>query len=800
MLNLKSLAFAGVSLFAMATPAMAQNTAPSGDAGVDANEIVVSARRRDEDVQDVPVVVQAVTAETLEKLNLRRFEDIASVVPGLSLRANANGIGVTATVRGVNYDVNVSGNNGTIQFYQNDVPVSAGLLFNALFDVGQIEVLRGPQGTLKGRSSPSGSITLFTRRPNLSEVGASADFTVNDIKGWNGRGTINVPVLEDKLAIRLAGVLTEGRGSRVHDIVNTTEPRDKTRGVRASVKADPFDGLLELDFAYQNVDARAVSFDQAESVNQIVSGSAASPVTIAARDRLGVVGTARANNQEFTTYDWTAKLRLMGQALTYLGGRSTQHLVSIAPSDAAGVFSVDSAGTNLFGQRSDTLSQNESHEIRLQNEERVAGIFDYVAGALFATGSSDTNFGSITGIALGGASPRLLNVVVTPIFRFGTNKEESYFGNLTAHIGDATEISGGVRRIKYTDASGLSVNGVVNTLLARNFTERKTIYSASIKHNFGDNLMVYASTGTSWRPSTVAIGGPTGGISALQLSFLGTAPETSKSYEIGFKSSLLDNRLKINVTAFDQKFENYPFRSASGIFAIDRTNSANPSAIAFNYVAAVPAKVQGVEAEVSYRPSDHFSIGGILSYAKGTFNGLIPCLDLNNDGNPDVVSTPPTLAQLEADVGANNIGTCSANLNATAAPRWSGSVQSEYTQPIGSTFDGYIRGLFDYKGFSANDPVNAFDDVKAYGILNLYAGLRDKDGAWELSLFAKNITNTFRVLNRSNGPVSTTLRGGIPLGGGAVSSGSLSTTNYFGISSTLPREFGINLRMSIGSR
>ena len=90
--------------------------------------------------------------------------------------------------------------------------------------------------------------------------------------------------------------------------------------------------------------------------------------------------------------------------------------------------------------------------------------------------------------------------------------------------------------------------------------------------------------------------------------------------------------------------------------------------------------------------------------------------------------------------------------------------------------------------------------MKAYGILNLYAGLRDKDGAWELSLFAKNITNTFRVLNRSNGPVSTTLRGGIPLGPAGVSSGSLSTTNYFGISSTLPREFGINLRMSIGSR
>ena len=807
MRTFRNLAFAGVSLLSLSAPAfaqVAQGEAPPVDEGISGEEIVVSARRRDEGVQDVPTVVQAVTAEDISKLNLRRFEDITSVVPGLSLAANPNGIGVTASVRGVNYDVNVSGNNGTIQFYQNDVPVSAGLMFNALFDVGQIEVLRGPQGTLKGRSSPSGSITLFTRRPDLDEVGGTADVTINDLNGWNARGAMNIPIIGDKLGIRIAGVVAEGRGNRVRDLVNTERPEDKTRGLRASVKAKPFDDLLELDFVYQSVNRESVQFAQAESVNQQISTATPSPVTVRARDRLAVIGLPQSNDQLFKTYDWQAKLRLAGQALTYVGGHSTQHLQSFAPADIGGIFATDSANGVRFGQPTDTQSKNTSHEIRLQNEERIAGIFDYVAGALFAKGSSDTIFRSSTGIALAppfANPPRLLAVVLTPIGRFGTNKETSVFGNITAHIGEGTEVSGGLRHIKYSDVSGLSINGVVNPVFARDFTEKKTIYQASIKHNFSEGLMVYASTGSSWRPSTIAIGGPTGGLSPLQLSYLGTPPETSKSYEIGFKSTLLDNRLRFNLTGFYQKFKNYPYRSSSGVFAIDRTNAANPSVASFNYVAAVPVTVKGVEAELAFAPSRNFNIGAILSYSKGTIsNGTVGCLDLNDDGIPDVVNAVPSLADLQADVGAANIDSCTANFNSTLAPRWSGSVQSEFSHPISGGIDGYVRGLFDWKGNSSNDPVNAFDDVKSFGVLNLYAGVRDPDGAWEVSLFAKNITNTFRVLTRSNGPQATPLRGGIPLGGGAVSSGSLSTTNYYGITSTAPREFGVNLRIAFGSR
>lgn len=811
MKSIFKVALVGVSLGALVAPfqAFAQDAPAGAEEEVsDAEVIVVTARRKDESIQDVPVVINAVTTEDIGKLNLRKFEDIAAVVPGLALQANQNGIGAVATVRGINFDVNVSGNNGTVQFYQNDVPIPAGLLFNSLFDVGQIEVLRGPQGTLKGRSAPSGSITLFTRRPDLSEVGGNVDITANDLHGWQVKGALNIPVIADKLGVRIAGVSSDGQGNRVHDIVNTTPLNDETQGIRASASADPFDGVLELDFTYQGLSRKVVAFSQSESASEVIPGAFGGPVLIRARDRLSAVGTPLRNNQTFTTYDWQAKLSLVGQQLTYVGGRAVQKLQAFAPTDSGGVFANDFVGTTRFGQLTNTISKNNSHEIRLQNEERVAGIFDYVVGALFAEGSSDTIFGSVTGIAIAppfSTPPRLVNIAITPISRFGSNKETSFFANLTAHIGDAFEISGGARRIKYEDESGLAVNGVINPLFARDFVERDTIYQASAKYQVTDDLMVYASTGSSFRPSTIAIGGPTARVSALQASYLATPPETSKSYEIGLKSDFFDNTVRFNLTAFHQKFQDYPYRSTSGVFAIDRTNSAAGTVTAFNYVSGVPVKVKGIEAELSYSPSKQFSIGGIFSYAKGTIsNGTVPCLDLNDDGIPDT-GGQPTLADLEADVGANNIDSCTANFNSTLAPRLSGSVQSEYGMPLSDSMDGYVRGLFSYKGRSDNDPTNSFDDIKAYGLLNVYAGVRDPDGAWELSLFAKNVTNTFRVLKRSNGVAFTPLRGGIPLGGPVSSSGPLSNgyfsgANDSGLIVTEPREFGINLRVAFGSR
>lgn len=824
MVSYRKFALVGVSLISLAAPAMAAEAADEASGG---SEIIVEARRRDESIQEVPQVVNAVTSEAINKLNIRKAEDLTSVVPGLSLQTNANGIGSESVVRGVRYDVNVSGNNGTIQFYYNDAPITAGALLTAMFDVGQVDVQRGPQGTLKGRSSPSGAITIRPHRPDMTGIGAVMNATGNDIHGYNLNGAVNLPIVKDKLAIRVAGLTSNDQGNRVTPVAGTAvTPKNGSDAARISLRADPMDGMLLLDFSYQTLKHHSIQYSQVQSGSTFNSSLSASPYTIQASDLKSVPGLPSDNSQKFDIFYWQAKLNLAGQSLTYSGSDVKQHLTALGPSDGAGIFSQTSAtqfylagrapalvppGQAVpFAQPTDTRGHDVTHEIRLQNEDRIAGMFDYVIGYLNLKGTTDTLFTQIIGGLASPSAPSLpttlTGVVQLPLERYGTSKEESIFGNITAHIGDRFELSGGLRRIWFkTDAglkagsvtaSGGVVTGVTlvdNPAFRTVSSPKATVGVATAKYRVSDELMVYASYGTSWRPDTIAIGGPSIP-SALQAQFLKTDPETSKNYEIGFKSDLLDRKLRFNVSAYVQKFNNYPYRApGAGVYAIDLARG--PAVNAFNYVAAVPVTVKGIEGDIAYTPNDNFMVAASFSYADGKIkNGLIPCLDLNKDGVPDSVTSAPTFAALSAVVGSTAsdplISTCRVTQQANSNPKFGFSLQSEYSHPVMSGADGYIRGLLNFKGDSIGDPVNVNDSVSSYGLVNLYLGVRDPKGMWDFSVYGKNITNTFRVLTRGNGPQST----------GTLTHGTLSYTNYFGISTTEPREFGVNLRVALGSR
>lgn len=822
------LAFASVSLLAFAVPAMAQDagSAASDEASFDASDIIVQARRKDEDIQDVPLVVQAVSGDQMQGLEIRRFEDVTSVVPGLQLQANANGLGTTASLRGVNFDANASGASTTVEFYRNDAVISSGALFQALYDIGQVEVLRGPQGTLRGRASPSGSITLTTRRPDLGEVGGYASATATDEHRWNVNGAVNVPIVADKLGVRVAGYVSKDRGNGIHGVNVRTGAEDreifeKSQAIRASVRADPFEGLLLLDFNYEGIRRENRQYDQVQSFSEVLSTAAASPLTIRAKDRKGVGAYARTTDQTYKIFNWQAQLNLLGQKLTYVGADVKGDIFAEDPQDDAGFFASPFAISppNLpFVQDSTNRTKQVTHEIRLQNEERIAGMFDYVIGGLDVKSTSPTLFYGNTGIAAPGF---LVAVVHTGRLRYRADREKSLFGNLTVHLGENTELSGGLRKIWFKADSGIRVDvvpGSNRSLDPANWMDipsirrclghsdvpgclpqkKATIYSFNAKHNFTENLMVYASYGSSWRPGNSVVGF-SGVPSALQNQFLNLPDEKSKSYEIGVKSSWLDNRLRFNISAYQQKFSNYAYRLATPVISLAASSPVPVLAPGFNFVAPVPAKVKGFEADLAFDVTSNLKLGASVSFADGKItNALFPCVDLNDDNVPDI--TPPTPDALFAHVGTDQIDTCTGNASPSSAPRWAGTVTGEYNHPLGDNLDGYVRGLLNWKGNSAGDGLNPYDSVKSFGLLNVYAGLRDPDGAWEVSLFAKNLTGTNRVLSRSNGALVTPLRGGIPLGPLGTSINSTNATNYLGITTTEPREFGINLKVAFGSR
>lgn len=829
----KSIAFAGVSLMVLASPTVAQDAAQEApQASSDAEpmgEIIVQARRRDESLQDVPLVVNAVTADTIDKLNIRNFAEISSVVPGLQLTPNANGIGTSSSIRGVNHDVNVSAENGTIQYYRNDAPVPSSFVFQTMYDVGQIEVLRGPQGTLRGRATPSGSITIGTRKPDLGEVGGYASGTFGSGAVANVNGAMNIPVIENVLAVRVAGLYKFDRLNRVRSVNSDVDPRSETEAIRASVRFEPTD-WLRFGFLYEGMHNEGRRFDQVRSVSDynpdyVPSPSAPDYGHIGLGDYLSVQSRPSLTEQTFKFYNWNAEADILGQRLIYVGSRTSQHYQSDGVRDLANFFPA-----LQISQAADTRGTASSHEVRLQNMDRIAGLFDYVVGYFRYSVPSRTILSdkSITQLRLAGLGIPLgpPSVTTVPIYLpRGNPTEDSFFGNLTLHLGEGTEIAGGLRRLHFEDfRDGLFINCTPEAYDAgsctrqngtqSNVKENATIYSASIKHRFNDNIMVYAATGSSWRPPVVAIGNFTNAdYTPNEVAHISLPSETSKSYEVGLKTEWFDRKLTFNLTGYHQKYKNYPYRAGgAGIQYININTAGAPSLANFNFVSAVPVEVNGVEAELSFAPSSNFNFGASINYAKSKIgDALLACTDaLNNqtgavgsDGIPD--ARTPTLNEMLAAYNGERVAVCpGGGQSATFQPKLSGVVQAEYNRPVTDTIDGYVRGLFSWRGKSETDPNNRFDNVGAYGILNLYGGLRGADGAWEVSLYAKNIFDTAKLISQDDLPQFTSVTDvylAPPTFRTVAAIGStVYNSRYAGVSVTPPREVGVTFRLAFGSR
>lgn len=822
----------GIGALATTAPALAQEPESSGAAGsLDAtavNEIIVQARRRDESLQDVPLVVNAVTADAITKLNIRNFTEISSVVPGLQLTPNANGIGTSSSIRGVNHDVNVSAENGTIQYYRNDAPVPSNFVMQTMYDVGQIEVLRGPQGTLRGRSTPSGSVTVTTRQPELLEAGGYLAGTLGSASATNFNGALNIPIIADVLGIRIAGVHSVDRGNRVTSVNSDERARSEINAIRAAVRFEPT-AWLRLGFLYEGMQNDGRRFDQVRSVSQydsryVPSVGAPDYGDIGLSDRLSVQSRPSITTQKFQFYNWNAEVDFLGQRLIYVGSATSQKYHSYGVRDLANFF----PGLEI-AQIADTKGTTSSHELRLQNLDRVVGLFDYVAGYFHYAVPSQTNLSdlSITQLRLAGpgipiASP---SVTDTPIYvAKGTPMEDSFFGNLTFHLTESTELAGGLRRIHFTDnRDGLFISCTPQMYAAGQCTrqngtqsdvsENTTIYSASIKHRFTPGLMVYASTGSSWRPPVVAIGNFTNAdYTPNEVAHIALPSESSKSYEIGLKSDWLNRKLHFNLTAYHQDYKNYPYRAGGAGIAYININSAGAPTIGnFNFVSAVPIKVNGIEAELDFTPTSRLNLGATVNFARSRIgNALLACTDaLNNqsgavgsDGIPDAVT--PTLAQMQQAYGGERVAQCpGGGQSATFQPEWSGVLRAEYTLPVGDKMDGYLRGLFSWKGKSRTDPNNPYDDVRAYGLLNLFGGLRSQDGSWEVSVYAKNLFDVTKLISQDELAQFTSVTD-VYLRPPTFSVSGIGSTvyssRYAGVSVTAPREFGVTFRAAFGSR
>lgn len=826
------MAFVGLVSIASAAHGQSANEGPAPAMSQGLEEIIVTARRRTESLQDVPQTVNAVTSDVIERLNLLEFEDIQNVVPGLNLEGGLNS---GASIRGVTFET-FTQTSPTVEFYLNDSSIEPGILFQTIYDVGQIEVLRGPQGTLRGRAAPSGAITFTTRRPDLSEAGGYVSTTATHTDDTNVQGAFGMPLIQDVLAVRVAGVYDNNDLSGVRSATSSAKSEDETIGGRVSFLFEPSDAFSAV-LMYQFNDRTTDSF----MYPVFGPGAPAHPThpanfngpALSIDDYRAVQEFPSRQEQEFKNATLQVDWRFAGHSLSYVGGWIDTDIVIGANGRTDGDTANVLQGVNGIGQMPDTVTEQFVNELRLSSEERIAGLFDYTIGvftyrvrgtglqvspARFMPGA----FGSPLGLSDPNAfDPRY--VLWSEVPRVRNEDERSAFANINLHLTDKTELSlGGRKIISESDSkayigvrqgmmamplaalggfcpTGMSTYpgtcdlpiAASSTLFGAPREDQPFIYSASLSHRFTEDLMAYVNTGTSWRrgPGPV-LGLPSCSDVAYCEQFLFLENEESESYEIGMKSSLFDRRVTFNLAVYQQTYDGLiaqhsatPYLGAGDVVQSSGSFNANGD-----------AKVRGVDLESSFAVTPRWTIGLAAAYAKGEFdNAMLPCRDSNFDGVPDSNPLPLNGAAWIAAGGPDGPALCASSDSSQNAPEWQATLQSEYSFPLYAGADAFVRGLFNY--YPENDNPSSAKDftVDSHGLLNLYLGLRSPSGAWEVSAFAKNALDDDTLTYIADQQVSSF--------GIIGSSGStFGESGYRSFGRVPEREIGLTLRYSFGAR
>ena len=773
----RALILTGVSLISLSTPAFAEAPSANDHAAADNGDIVVSARRKDERLQDVPKVVNVVTGAELDKLNIRQFQDVQSSTPGLTLQDSGTGYTQKTTLRGVSFDVN-AGADATVDFYMNDASIQQTYLFRTLYDIQQIEVLRGPQGTLRGRATPSGSITVTTHQPDLYKFGAYVDTTQtgSSIGGSNFQGAVNVPLIEGKLAIRLAGQIddNDGDGVRAAHIPGqdslTANPFNRTWSERASVRFEPTD-TLQFNATYQHMVQHFLSYQQTESTC-LLTGTACPtgyPV-ISGQSRLSTVNGDNTFAEQFDIITGRADWHVMGQKLSYVGMYGVSTFNALTPMDSGSVynsifFSGAQGGSNIQ-QLTHSRNQYQSHEVRLSSDQRIAGLFDYTLGYFTIDTPTENNIVYDTNAVIH-------QVAATNV---GDRRETSVFGNVTVHPTEKLEISGGLRKII---GSGNTSNTSGFPTSAPRWLP--TIWTASASYHFTPTIMGYVSAGTSSRQGTDSVGPVLSaygnGIfpqAAIQ-QYNNLNAEYSHSYEVGVKTQFNEHRGTFNLTYFHQNFSNFQFANSGPILL--STAGATKQLNLSGYGANVPVKLDGVEGDLEYRFSRNLNLGATFSYVKSRITG------------GTVACNAPAGTRVTDTIG-NYINVCAASGPASYAPPFTATFQGEYNHNIKDDMVGYLRGQLAVYGATQLNPDVPLNKQDSYALLNTYIGVRDPGGMWDLSFFVKNLTNSQTVLASASGNTQS-VSGFFFAPAGQP---------YTQIAYTPPRQFGVNLRVAFGAR
>lgn len=736
----KSLLAAGsvAAILAWAAPALAM--AQAQDAPV-IEEVIVTAQKRSENVQKVPIAISVVSGEAMERANINSAEQLIQAAPSLTFRKGNTNKDSALTVRGVGTISFASGVEPSVSTVVDGVVYArSGQATADFLDLERIEILRGPQGTLFGKNASAGVISMITRAPTQEKTGY-VDASYYEGNEYRIRGSVSGP-LSDTLAGSLAGFFShfDGNGKNVFDgkDINGYEHN----GLRGRLRWTPNEDLsvdLIADYSH-NVDN-----GYADSIGTVFSSPYNDNVFLPSLSPLkpGPGNKDIDNDQSPITKDinsgfsaqvnWSVGEYSLTSITAYRNWKNQQVRDGDFRSDAPTYVLAADIRSHDYGRLNfDQFTQ----ELRIASP--LGRFFEYVAGVYYYhTWESNYFNRTVTNCTSSTLAPVTLGTLgtVTPckpgastyasnagIGEFAATLENyAAFGQGTLNFSDRFRGIVGARwtqdkidfvhrRLRTSGAAALS--GVNPTFSATGGTKADG-WSGKIgaQYDVTPTVMAYASYTRGYK-------GP-----AMNVFFnmqandnFGIAPETSDSYEAGVKSRLLDGRLVLNVSVFDTTYDNFQANNQDMIGTTVITRLTNAGTV----------KSSGFETDFTFEPIRNLRFNGGYAYV---------------DAKIDQFKCPTT-------------GTCAAlAINGKPLPYSSKhklSINTSYFVPLeGQAFDLDFNVGAQYQskmGFDINQNPNAVQ--KGYSTLDASVSVISKDEKLRLSLIGKNLTDEHFVINR----------------------------------------------------
>ncbi|EJL37696.1 outer membrane receptor protein [Caulobacter sp. AP07] len=746
----------GTAALLTAPVALAQ-TAPAANQVVSIDEIVVTAQKRAENVQDVPLAITAARGETLAAMNITQPQQLSLIDPSVRFKQSLSSSASGLTIRGIGTSSFSAGIEQSISTVVDGVVLADPASLATLADIERVEILRGPQGMLFGKNASAGLVHFITNRPRLGEDSGLLHVQFGE-RGEQILQAVGNVALGETFALRLVATHNE-RDGLIRNLAQNnvdTDPQDiSTLALKALWR--PNDDLS----VYVSADRTDNDAFCCSSTWRKVTPGYAPAVTNA---RYGIVAGPK-NLQVATNGPFQGKSTAQGASLQVDYGFNDLTLTSISAyrsvkrsgfydGDLTPVSYVD---VNGGAGKTDWFSQ----ELRLTSP--IGERFDYVAGLyLYHSKASSLirqrgQLSWIVPASNGAVIPVVPGAPLGTIFETSTYNDINStslagFGQVGLHITPKLDLIAGARvtrdeiTLDYRRAQtpgAVFIPGSVAVTLHQAIDNTNVSWRIGPRYNFSDDIMGYVTVSRGYK------GPGFSGLSAANtLADQRVRPEIPTSYELGLKTALLDRRLTVDAAVYSTTVKNFQAQ-------VSDLSSATYSSRITN---AGEIKTRGVEVSLVARPTRGLTMtaGGAYTHARYVdFNG-VQCYF----GQPKIAQGGPCSAPPANPASLDGFFNAAGRQLAGTAD-WVYGASLAYERPVTPGLRGFFQANWNWQSdinYSASGDPGTIQ--KAYGLLGGRLGVSAPDKAWSLALYASNLLDKRYAAQITPSPVTALNPGG----------------------------------------